>query len=314
MMCNYLRDFIQNTLPTINFLIHHWSLLVKIQDIFRQLSNNDIDDLPIATEGDIDFDELPEDFKSNIQYAAKHAIAIYPPCMLAMLNITPDVSSTAASTKQLISQEFGLESDDWMIHCDPLTSQSCTYLNYFFYLRGRNDVYKPSFYLIRDDRQRRYVLCIRGSTSVTDWITDASAYSDEFTVQGVKGKAHAGILKSAEYVYYSVIHTLRQLYGPRPPRQSQNDEENKHDPADEDYDFIITGHSLGAGVASLVALKFVQDTTEQALNKRILRKMKVYSFATPSIVSHNIAEKCRDRSDLCITSVILNTDIVSRIG
>eukprot|EP01083_Nonionella_stella_P136156 414140_1 len=173
MMCNYLRDFTQNTLPTINFLINHWSLLVKIQDIFRQLSNNDIDDLPIATEGDIKFDELPEDFKSNIQYAAKHAIAIYPPCMLAMLNITPDVSSTAASTKQLISQEFGLESDDWMIHCDPLTSQSCTYLNCFFYLRGRNDVYKPSFYLIRDDREHRYVLCIRGSTSVTDWITDA---------------------------------------------------------------------------------------------------------------------------------------------
>eukprot|EP01083_Nonionella_stella_P003422 9820_1 len=40
--------------------------------------------------------------------------------------------------------------------------------------------------------------------------------------------------------------------------------------------------------------------------------MKVYSFATPSIISENIAEKCRDHR--FITSIILNTDIVSRIG
>eukprot|EP01084_Bolivina_argentea_P056053 102642_1 len=200
MLCGYVRDFIQNTLPTLHFLINNWSLLVKVKHIFREPPNDNY--LPISNSNDTALSDFDTKFDnaftlSDIQYAAKHAIAIYPPSMLAMLNITPDVSCTAASTKELISKVFGLDSDDWMIHCDPFTCQTCTYLNYFLYLRGRNDVYKPSFYLIRDDRQRRYVLCIRGSTSVTDWITDASAYSDEFTVRGVKGKAHAGILKSA---------------------------------------------------------------------------------------------------------------------
>eukprot|EP00485_Elphidium_margaritaceum_P009237 CAMPEP_0202692174 /NCGR_PEP_ID=MMETSP1385-20130828/6622_1 /ASSEMBLY_ACC=CAM_ASM_000861 /TAXON_ID=933848 /ORGANISM="Elphidium margaritaceum" /LENGTH=388 /DNA_ID=CAMNT_0049347661 /DNA_START=90 /DNA_END=1252 /DNA_ORIENTATION=- len=284
-------------MPILHFLRKHWSLLVTLRDV---VFKGRFGERPTADHYADYRATLDEETKSEMQYALKHAMSIYPPFMLAMLRMTYYNKDTATSTMQLVKETFGLDGYDCILHCDPLLSQDFTFLNLFLYLRGRNDVYKPPFYLIRDDEEHRFVLSVRGSTTLTDWLTDFSAESASFDVQddkgtNVKGKAHQGMLKSAEFIYRLVIHKLRAKFA------------NK---TYESYRLIITGHSLGAGVASLLGFMFLQTEQEKELNADILQRMKVYSFATPSVISPNLANLSLD----LITSVILNTDVVSRIG
>jgi len=69
-----------------------------------------------------------------------------------------------------------------------------------------------------------------------------------------------------------------------------------------DYSIIFTGHSLGAGVASLIAMIWNDEFSMQ--------NMHCYAFAPPSIVSIDLAM----RSKTFITTVVVNDDIVPRLS
>lgn len=67
------------------------------------------------------------------------------------------------------------------------------------------------------------------------------------------------------------------------------------------YQLVITGHSLGAGVASILALLI-------KLNMKF-PNMKCYAFSPPgSLFSFPLAQYCKE----LITSVVLGNDIVPR--
>eukprot|EP01084_Bolivina_argentea_P057507 105079_1 len=228
-----------------------------------------------------DPDRIIETFK----YPLCHAIGIYPPWYSTVLGIR---FTMRASTKELTSQDFGLKDEDWLDQYGGV-DQRDSWLNLLFPARGRNPIYQPSYYLIKDTKRKEYVLTIRGSTTSTDWQTDAMCESVDFVIGKVKlGKSHQGMTACARWVYKQVIEKLRSL--------------------PDDYRLTVTGHSLGAGVASILGLLLLYTKG----NERLAKRMLVYSFATPSVVSKNIAE-----SELAlkhIKSIILNTDVVSRIG
>jgi len=73
-------------------------------------------------------------------------------------------------------------------------------------------------------------------------------------------------------------------------------------PLAKDFEFVVTGHSLGAGVASLLSL---------FLNKRYGDRMKCYAFSNPcGLMSKGLSEYC----DQFVTSLIVGNDIIGRLS
>ena len=69
------------------------------------------------------------------------------------------------------------------------------------------------------------------------------------------------------------------------------------------YQLVITGHSLGAGVASVLALHIKLNFSMKFPN------LKCYAFSPPgSLFSFPLAQYCKE----FITSVVLGNDIVPR--
>lgn len=69
-----------------------------------------------------------------------------------------------------------------------------------------------------------------------------------------------------------------------------------------DFELVITGHSLGAGVASLVSL---------FLHKRFGDRMKCYAFSNPcGLMSKRLSEYC----DKFVTSLVVGNDLVGRLS
>jgi hypothetical protein len=75
------------------------------------------------------------------------------------------------------------------------------------------------------------------------------------------------------------------------------------------YRFHITGHSLGAAAAALLALKLLVS------HRDIFPPVKVlccYCFAPPSVVSRELSQRPEHRE--VITSVAMNYDVVPRFS
>lgn len=69
------------------------------------------------------------------------------------------------------------------------------------------------------------------------------------------------------------------------------------------YRITIVGHSLGAGAASILALKYKQEGIQQVV---------CYAFATPNCVDLALAEQCAEEE--LVTSVVFRDDIVARFS
>lgn len=114
------------------------------------------------------------------------------------------------------------------------------------------------FCVIADHKTSNIVIAIRGSISLRDIFTDLTATSDRFEAEGLPPDtmAHKGIAAGASYVAARLkeVGILDKALASYP-----------------DYGLVLTGHSLGAGVAALLALKIRPNYPD----------LKVYAFATP---------------------------------
>uniref|UniRef100_A0A7S1CXI7 sn-1-specific diacylglycerol lipase n=1 Tax=Cyclophora tenuis TaxID=216820 RepID=A0A7S1CXI7_CYCTE len=91
-----------------------------------------------------------------------------------------------------------------------------------------------------DHLTKSVVLAIRGTYSVTGAITDVNATTKQFC----GGHAHKGMADTAEQLWSNI---------------ATNEAVNKGLAANPGYRLVITGHSLGAGVATLLHLKLHYD-------------------------------------------------------
>eukprot|EP01119_Soliformovum_irregulare_P019635 TRINITY_DN6267_c0_g1_i2.p1 TRINITY_DN6267_c0_g1~~TRINITY_DN6267_c0_g1_i2.p1 ORF type:complete len:451 (+),score=131.58 TRINITY_DN6267_c0_g1_i2:692-2044(+) len=143
-----------------------------------------------------------------------------------------------------------------------------------------NNTFSPGHYIAVDHSTKSVVLAIRGTFHIKDALTDLVAKYEPFK----GGKAHGGILRAAKEKHAELTPILLETLS-RP----------------KDYGLVIVGHSLGAGTAALISIMIHDDYNIP---------LHCYAFAPPSVVSLDLAGKCKD----FITSIILNDDMIPRLS
>jgi len=96
--------------------------------------------------------------------------------------------------------------------------------------------HRPAYFIVRDHKQEKIVLCIRGTWSANDLLTDLCCTAEHFET-GTTGryKAHHGMLKAALGVANAALDFVTHELDKYP-----------------NYSLVLVGHSLGAGVASVL--------------------------------------------------------------
>eukprot|EP00934_Nitzschia_sp_Nitz4_P007119 Nitzschia sp. Nitz4//scaffold47_size129522//7382//9295//NITZ4_003532-RA/size129522-snap-gene-0.180-mRNA-1//1//CDS//3329552743//7109//frame0 len=148
--------------------------------------------------------------------------------------------------------------------------------------------HQPSHYLAVKKEQSRWsssldvMLCVRGTATITDVITDLLA--DAVDYKG--GKAHSGICRSGKYLAEKHKETLLDLLKASGKKKIQ---------------LTLIGHSLGAGAASIAGME-LQDLPEF--------DVKVIGFGCPALVSENLSEASKDY----ITTIVSDNDCIPRMS
>uniref|UniRef100_A0A671Q148 Diacylglycerol lipase-beta n=1 Tax=Sinocyclocheilus anshuiensis TaxID=1608454 RepID=A0A671Q148_9TELE len=158
----------------------------------------------------------------------------------------------------------------------------------FIHISFHNQIYEIPFYVALDHKREAVLVAVRGTLSLKDVLTDLSAECENLSVEGVSGTcyAHKGICQAAHYIYKKLVNDgiLSQAFNIAP-----------------EYKLVITGHSLGAGAASLLAV----------LLRSTHPTLECYAFSPPGgLMSKALA----DYSKQFVVSVVLGKDLVPRLS
>lgn len=167
------------------------------------------------------------------------------------------------------------------------------------YARWANTLDAKPFALIIDRQRREVILTIRGTMSGVDMMTDALATEEPLPAE-VDGaalddgepRAHGGIYRVAELLRLALIEPLHAMLVGTSAECAG-------------FALVLTGHSLGAGVAAVLALLIRTAWRGNGVDVRCV------AFAPPGgTLSKGVAEACRSYT----TSVWIENDLVTTLG
>ena len=154
-------------------------------------------------------------------------------------------------------------------------------------------------YIALNREQKKIVIGIKGSTSFSDLLTDCCMQARTYQLAGpfVEGGAdtirvHEGISLAVRRLANDLETMMAELFIPS------------------DYSIVITGHSLGGAVASLLAM--VVRSRLGSRYPELLRDqgsmLQVVAFASPPVLDHDTALACASFT----TTIINNSDVIPR--
>jgi len=161
------------------------------------------------------------------------------------------------------------------------------------YIAYHVDVGETPFLIALDYEQRSVVICIRGTLSLGDVITDLNAEGEPLPIKPVNEDwmGHKGMVDTASY-----IHQKLKSEGLLTKAWNWDRENGSHE-----FGLVCVGHSLGAGTASILAIMLKQDHPST----------RCFAFSPPGgLLSKAAVSYSRD----FVTSVVLGKDVVPRIG
>jgi len=225
---------------------------------------------------------------SLLKYAMRHAMCSYPPRMLVALGELPwNFLLPFKSTSDVLKCCFNIGSQHSQDIVD-FDKQQTTNL--------------PSFYLCVDHAEKHIVVSIRGTvpSNVFDVLTDLNAQPMSYS----GGEVHRGMALAAKNV-------LAEIQNSEPARKLLFDPKNMH------YDVIFCGHSLGAGVAALMAMRVMNGEASVFSHYVEMKKIQAFAFASPGVASQSLIDPdqiTNKKWNQIVTSVALSTDLVTRMS
>ncbi|EQC26976.1 hypothetical protein SDRG_15191 [Saprolegnia diclina VS20] len=139
---------------------------------------------------------------------------------------------------------------------------------------------QPAFGLVARADEKLAVLLVRGSKSVQDILTDLQVAPGDASSHGpLDAFAHHGMAQAAAWMKAQTIDALRELHG-------------------RGYRLMVNGHSLGGGVAALLAVMLHTEFPD----------VKCYAYAVPACANRETAAACAPY----VHSVVLRDDFVPR--
>lgn len=155
-------------------------------------------------------------------------------------------------------------------------------------------LFKPGYLVAVDYEHEQVVVALRGTSSVADVLADLVCKPVALTLGGHEGLAHEGMLRAAQRLDAALaalvergLERLRLSSDLRgPPR------------------VLVTGHSLGAGVAALVTALWRDSGRFPGVSVRCI------AFACPQILDADLAASLSNHT----TSIIAGDDLVPRLS
>eukprot|EP00928_Gymnodinium_smaydae_P088312 TRINITY_DN72418_c0_g1_i1.p1 TRINITY_DN72418_c0_g1~~TRINITY_DN72418_c0_g1_i1.p1 ORF type:complete len:321 (-),score=32.72 TRINITY_DN72418_c0_g1_i1:183-1013(-) len=162
------------------------------------------------------------------------------------------------------------------------------------YSRWDGRLHMPGTALSIDHQAKSIVLAFRGSLWPHDAITDLDCEASELKMFDHEGFAHSGMLTAAQKAADELAPLVLQVL-----RSYENT----------DYRLVLTGHSLGAGVAALVTALWLRPSSPLHL---WAARLKCIGYGMPAVASPGFQSVAllRDR----ITAVVCDADVVPRFS
>ncbi|KAH9196748.1 hypothetical protein AeNC1_001269 [Aphanomyces euteiches] len=124
------------------------------------------------------------------------------------------------------------------------------------FISTANDLFQSPFTVCRDDDRKELIVCVRGSLSWHDVLTDILAkhvpMSPDEAMASPTGEAiytHEGVLRSSRRIVGELQSgTLKEIFWEFAMARCRLDDPNAN------WRIVVTGHSLGAGIAAVLTL------------------------------------------------------------
>lgn len=152
----------------------------------------------------------------------------------------------------------------------------------------RNSPQRPCHYVAIDRANQCIVLSIRGTLQVGDLLSDLNAAPMEVDLHGADGWVHPGMFAAATYVQCSSQGALAVAAAACPG-----------------WPLLVTGHSLGGGVAALLTLLLSQGGLPPGLGR-----LHCIALAPAAVVSAPLAEASRD----LVTAIVVGSDVIPHLS
>jgi len=261
---------------------------------------------PSSPEFDRPARPLPWMTASNLSYFSRYALSIYGwPLFVFMNPCTGPFEllkrrSCCGCHRDIDIPVVGRDSQCYLAGLEALLDLPRVRLIHCSFV---NNVFTCPFFIAIDDDAKAVVISVRGTMSFMDAITDVMTHCEPLFEDSPADTppllAHRGIMKAADNLLLFL-------------RQSQIlDSALETLP---DYSVITTGHSLGAGVASILALKLqhqFQNSASGSASPLSATKVRCFAFSPPGGLLSSDAHKL---SRNCIMSVVLDLDFIPRLS
>jgi hypothetical protein len=228
---------------------------------------------------------INENERKEITRYLLYALSAYGKTFCNFLGVYPDTSQSIAIAEdenmdnettvelRFISQMCKIEAADIVMH------------------KTETSAYDPSYFVVLDRRNRAVVVTFRGTISIQDALTDLVCDHEPYEVFGTKGFMHTGFRKAAKTLANQLEPLIQQNF-------AKLDNQGP-------ISLILTGHSLGAAVATSLTVHWMNSRTFGETN------IQCYAYASPCVFSLPLATHPSLQSS--IKSVVVKDDLVPRL-
>jgi hypothetical protein len=179
----------------------------------------------------------------------------------------------------ILCRAFGLFGENDRIFSDSETIQYFTNIKEddIIIIEKKSSHFRPRYFVALDHSTSSIVVSFRGTSNIHDALVDLTCRAVEF----LGGFVHKGFYDSS-LKFDDLKQRLHEIHKQYPS-----------------YIIMLTGHSYGAAIATLLAINWKYEFVNQIF---------CYAYGAPCVISENVDPSCCDN----VISVVIGNDFVSR--